>query len=141
MKKKLARIENTFLGKEDHGVFTSVLLVAYEDTGSSQGVGMYALDEPLMDGDKFIRRIGTRAGMQFIMNILAIFDCSWEQLKGKGIYVLFDDEDLTKPIGVENLAFAAQPKKQFLFSDVFDNDAEDEEELELPEEEQEIVAC
>ena len=121
--KKLARIEKTFLGFEDHGIFTCVLTVAYEDSGTMQGVGGHVLDSPILDedGKAVIGRVGTKEGAQFVMNVLAVCGCTWEQLVGKGIFVLFDDDDEQRPIGIESLAFGTQKKKSFLFSDVFDN--------------------
>jgi len=67
---KNAVIENTFLGIEDHGIFTFSLMLDYG--GSGQGAGMYCL--------------GGEAAIPLIKRILEICDTNqWEHIEGKMI--------------------------------------------------------
>lgn len=79
---KNARIARTTLGYEDHGIMSVWIHLDYG--GSGQGFGGYALDTPLRDSTgKFLKRIGTAFGMDFIMCILKTLDVpTWEKLPG-----------------------------------------------------------
>ena len=85
---KIAKIERVTLGWEDHGIFTCMLHLNYGHSG--QGAGGYCLDEPLRGGDdKFIRRVGTAAGMEFIVRVMrAVGVGDWSELEGKTILAL-----------------------------------------------------
>ena len=112
MHKKLARIDRTSLGYEDHGIFTSMLHVSYEGS-SGQGIGGYALDgKP--EGDH--ERPGTSEGMQFIINTIKACGVeSWEKLPGKMIYVLTEDESWhAKVVGIQAVSFKGD-SEPFLF--------------------------
>ena len=83
------KITETFLGIEDHGIFTFMLYLDYG--GSGQGAGGYGLDTPIKVGGTFVRRIGTAGGMSLIMEILSVVGVEkWEDLKGKHIRVKSD---------------------------------------------------
>lgn len=72
---KVARIQDTFLGFEDHGIFTCNLSLDYGD-GGMQGAGNYSL----MDiAGPFITRVLRACGV----------DC-WENLKGRTVYALVE---------------------------------------------------
>src|SRR5215472_18115765 len=72
------KITSTFLGVEDHGIFTCY--VTCEGDGWSCGFGGYGLDQ--WDAAAKIR-IGTAYGMKFIMAILSTLELEkWESLKG-----------------------------------------------------------
>jgi len=72
-----AKIENTFLGREDHGIMTFMLNLAGD--GSRQGFGTYSMDT--YNGKK---RVPTLFGMAIIMGILDTLEVdSWEKLKGQ----------------------------------------------------------
>jgi hypothetical protein len=75
-----ARITNTQLGTEDHGIFTAWINVEYD--GGGQGFGGFALDEPMKDEvGKFLGRVGTAYGMNFVKGIMeAVGAESWEKL-------------------------------------------------------------
>lgn len=75
-----AIIDSTFLGTEDHGIFTFMLALKWGNCG--QGFGGYALDTPLRDkDDKFVRRVGTAYGMEVIIQLLETLGIeSWEKL-------------------------------------------------------------
>jgi hypothetical protein len=76
---KNAIITGTILGKEDHGIFSTVYL--YLDYGSSgQGFCGYSLNTPNGEEDT---HIGTAWGMEFILRIMDVLEVtSWEKLPG-----------------------------------------------------------
>lgn len=74
-----AKIVDTFLGQEDHGIMTLYLFVEFD--GGRQGFGGYFLDTYDKSQEK---RIGTVYGMEFLMRTLATVGVSkYEDLKGK----------------------------------------------------------
>ena len=94
------RIESTMLGVEDHGIFTAVLMLAFDGTG--QGFGTHALDEPIEEDGKFVGRHGTAYGLDHIMRILEVVGVNrWEDLPGKYVRVQRDGGrfDLISRIG------------------------------------------
>jgi hypothetical protein len=102
--KKIAKIAGTFLGREDHGIFTFSLELNYGY--SSQGAGMYCLDGPSRlwayeaPGHAPQReRQGSVAGMTMIMAVLdACGVDSWEKLKGRTVYALLADDSWSSPV-------------------------------------------
>jgi hypothetical protein len=84
---KNARISSTMLGIEDHGIMSFSICLDYG--GSGQCAGGYALDEPIKDKNgKFIRRIGSAAGTQLIMEIMRVVGVSsWEKLPNMNVRV------------------------------------------------------
>lgn len=131
MRKDIAKITDTMLGYEGHGILTCVLTVDYG--GSAQGIGMYSLDEPVRDeNDTFLRRQGTAFGAEFIARIIKACGVdTWEQVKGRTIYVLLDlSEDApswgtSNVIGIQNLP--TEPGQQFIFQDLYDEFKQREE--------------
>lgn len=110
MHKELAKITSTMLGIEDHGIFTAMLYVEYE-AGSGQGIGGYTLDQPHRDAnDKFVGRVGTAYGMQFIMGMLkAVGVDAWEKLTGQMIYVLRESDSCgARVLGIQGLEFGGK---------------------------------
>jgi len=86
MEIKNAKIKDTMLGIEDHGIMTFMLHLDYE--GSGQGAGGYGLDAPIKQNGEFWKRVGIASGMNLIMEILKVVGVSkWEDLKGKHIRV------------------------------------------------------
>lgn len=79
---KNAVIKSTHLGVEDHGILTCYLHLDYG--GSGQGFGGYSLDTPVKDDKgKFLHRVGTAFGMEFINQVLKTLGASsWEELPG-----------------------------------------------------------
>lgn len=85
MKEVIAKIESTFLGIEDHGIFTAYLYVDYS-RGSGQGIGGYSLDD--YDPERK-ERIGTGYGMEWIRRVLLACGVdSWEKLAGRTVFIL-----------------------------------------------------
>lgn len=77
---KIAKIKSTFLGIEDHGIFSFSLSLDYG--GSAQGYGTICLGSeahPDVDGltFRFINRILTACGVD-----------SWEKLPGRTVYAV-----------------------------------------------------
>lgn len=105
VKKEIAKITDSFLGWEDHGIFTATLFVDYG--GTSQGIGNYCL----------VTKAGGEAnGMKFIMSLMSACGVSsWEKILGKTIFVLSDNNG--RVIGVENLP--TERGNLFIFADAF----------------------
>jgi len=82
METKNAVIEETMLGTEDHGLMTAFIHLDYG--GAGQSFGGYGFDEPIKDEDgKFLRRVGTAYGCEFIRRVLETLGVDrWEDLKG-----------------------------------------------------------
>jgi hypothetical protein len=111
---KNAKIKSTYLGIEDHGIFTAYLDLDYG--GSGQGFGGMSLDGPPGDGGEG-NRIGSAYGAEFIMRVLRTLEVgSWEKLPGTHCRALsswgkvhsighilkdqwFNPEDLAKEMG------------------------------------------
>lgn len=102
MFEKIGRIENTFLGVEDHGIMTFILY--FDFGGLRQGFGSLGLDN--YDKEQG-RNIGTAAGMDAVMQIIKACGVeSWEKVKGKTMYALYDREGHGETIkGIKALSF------------------------------------
>lgn len=117
MHERIAKIQSTFLGIEDHSIFTSFLHVTYGDTG--QGIGGMTFgkwrekdkDHPnqmkaIAYGAEFIRRILETVGVD-----------SWEKLPGKYFIVLTDNDSWNSPIrGIKRMP--TDGDKVFMFADL-----------------------
>lgn len=85
MEIKNAKITDTMLGREDHGILT--FMIYFEGDGFGVGVGGYALDSY---NKELNRRVTTPKSMDAISEILNVVGVeTWEQLKGK--YIRFVD--------------------------------------------------
>lgn len=83
---RIAKIKDTFLGVEDHGIFTAVLTLDYG--GSVQGAGNRRLDRYDADSGE---TVGTADGLEEIMRIVeACGVVSWEKVKGRTVLALID---------------------------------------------------
>lgn len=130
----LGLIESTSLGTNDHGVFDLWLNLDYGDS-SGQGFGGYVLDEPVFDGimslghpnDKtgeFKGRVGTAAGMEYIMTVMKVVGVStWEEVKGKMIYALKKRQkgEWSTVVGI---AAVNSPESNYLLAEEFFRDFE-----------------
>lgn len=105
MIEKIAKIENTMLGFEDHGIFTAFLNVRYGEN-THQGVGGYSL--------------GGQHGLEFITRVIrAVGVEKWEDLKGRTIMVLFEDDSWSAlPVGIKNLP--TEKGSTLIFKEVFE---------------------
>lgn len=82
-----ARVTSTMLGREDHGIFTFMIYIEF-DNGNHSGFGGYALDE--YDA-KTETRIFKAKSMEVISKILKVVGAdTWEDLPGK--YIRFEDD-------------------------------------------------
>lgn len=101
MHEQIARITSTFLGVEDHGIFTATIQVDYG--GSAQGIGQYDL-----------RGAG---GSTWLMKFLAACGGgTWESLVGRTILVLKEHDGWnSRVVGVEPLPF--DDGEPFIFED------------------------
>jgi hypothetical protein len=113
MIEKIGKIRKTMLGYEDHGIFTLSLDMDYG--GTEQGAGGYCLDQY----DKSVeRRVGTAYGHEFIIRTLkAVGARKWEDVAGKTILVLFEDDSWGAiPVGIKNLP--TEPGETFIFKEL-----------------------
>ena len=110
--KRIAKIECTSLGFEDHGFFTAAITVDYG--GSGQGIGLFCMSD-VNEPDK--PATSTPRAADFIIRVLRACGVEkWESLRGRTIYVLFDDDSWNStPRGIENLP--TEPGERFVFSD------------------------
>ncbi len=129
-RKDIAKIKSTMLGIEDHGILSCMIQVEYGG-GSGQGIGGYCLDAPLRGADgKFIKRVGTAYGMEFVARIMRACGVSkWEKLVGRTIFVLQNLPEgasalgTSNVVGIENLP--TEPGERFVFADLL-NDFDDQ---------------
>ena len=76
-----AKIANTFLGIEDHGILTAQLML--EGPAWGQVFGGMALDGPCKVNGKFVGRRGHAFGMDWIRHLLEVLEIeSWEKVAG-----------------------------------------------------------
>lgn len=102
MNQRIARIESTTLGYEDHGILTAMLHVTYG--GSGQGIGGLMLDQTT---------VGT-----FIVGVLRACGVgSWEEVRGRTVLVLLEDDGWNaRPIGLAPLP--TEPGDKFMFDEI-----------------------
>jgi hypothetical protein len=86
-----ARIEKTFLGWEDHGMFTLMLDCAFPS--GHQGMGHIILSNSKKDSSGEYHQEGTLFGINLIMQILTVVGVEkWEDLPGKRVVLLKENE-------------------------------------------------
>lgn len=111
VEKKIAKVTGTFLGWEDHGMFTCSLTLDYGHSG--QGAGFYQLStyDPATD-----RQVGTAEGLEFVIRLLrACGVSSWERLVGRTV---FAHATSGKVLGIEPLP--TEPGEAFFFDDLWE---------------------
>lgn len=87
----LATVTSSGLGPDpDRGLFIASITCTWPGGGISP-TGDYCLDKLVTDEDgKFLGRVGTGAGMDWIVRILAVGGVGqWEELVGRRVWVLF----------------------------------------------------
>jgi hypothetical protein len=114
MHKQIAKIVDTKLGWEDHGIFTAWLSLDYGGS-SMQGAGMYGLSYSPPPERK---PVGAPGGIDHIMKILGACGVdSWEKLKGRTVYAIRENDDWgAKVIGLGPLP--TESGQDFIFTDV-----------------------
>lgn len=101
-----AKIVSTFLGREDHGIFTAYL--SLQMLGSGVNIGGYSLDT--YDED-LNRRIGTAFGLDQVIRIIETVGAdSWEKVAGSEVVLL--TQDRFQSLGIASL----DGKRIFLFA-------------------------
>jgi hypothetical protein len=126
MRKDIAKIESTMLGYEGHGILSCMLTVTYGKGRGQQSVGGYCLDTPVHDDQgTFVCRMGTAYGMEFVARVIRACGVdTWEQIKGRTIYVLQDLDEgapawgTSRVSGIENLP--TERGERFIFADLRD---------------------
>ncbi len=88
---KVATIEGTSLGTEDHGILTAYLHCKGDGWGVS--VGGFGLDMPVKIDGKFSHREPTAYGLDLIVQMYRTVGVDyWEKVTGREVLVLFDSE-------------------------------------------------
>lgn len=101
--KELGKVDDVRFGLEDHGIMSISIGITFG--AARQGFGGIALDDW---DEKRHRRIGTAAGMDFVMQILRLFKVeTLEELKGRTVYALYKNDRRVGEyiIGLEMPAF------------------------------------
>jgi hypothetical protein len=115
---KIAKIESTMLGYEDHGILTAYIHLDYG--GSGQGAGGYSFDQWDAVTE---RRITHKCGMDFIAGVLRAAGVDrWEKLPGRTLYALIDEDAQGYGWGGKVVGFRPLPTEngsEFLFSEAF----------------------
>lgn len=93
-----AQIKSTFLGREDHGIFTAFLYLDYGS--SSQGFGGYTLGTlTTEDKHQYNRGQSCKFGIKFLLQVLDVLEVeSWERLPGTRLRV--DKKDFLELYGI-----------------------------------------
>ncbi|ASZ74595.1 hypothetical protein KHO57_gp020 [Mycobacterium phage Phabba] len=88
----IVTIERTELGREDHGIWHSMLHV--DGGGWGTGVGGYVLDDKPVERTSGSPRLGTAFGMQWIIDTVTVV-CGeygkWEDMVGTRIFLLHEE--------------------------------------------------
>lgn len=123
--KVIAKIESTFLGIEDHGIFTFMLNLDFGSSG--QSAGTYALDGPsdtweypTRSGYGSPERVGVPSSTAILVAVLnACGVDTWEALPGRTIYALKAAGD---PYGliVGIAPLPTEPGRPVIFRDLFE---------------------
>ena len=121
MIKKLALVENVYLGYQGRHILNVNCFVSYEDFGS-QNIMNIVLDT--WDKEKQ-KRVGTAEGMTFLIDLLNFFGVNnLTEVENQYVYVLVDDVDswYDNAHGIEHLT--TNPNKQcgikkMVFKDYF----------------------
>lgn len=98
---QIGKIKRTRLGQEDHDIFTALIDIDFGSSG--QGAGLLTLDTPYKpDPDDYrTERKGTAFGLDHIMQTMKVVGVSsWEDLPGKHIVALREDERLGPIVGL-----------------------------------------
>jgi hypothetical protein len=103
---KLARVESTWLGTEDHGIFTAVLQLDYGT--AQQGAGSYDLRH-------------SDAAARFIAGVLSVAKVeSWEKVPGTTLYALIDNGGAGLVRGLRSLPFFGK-QVDFRFDSIYED--------------------
>ena len=103
MHAQIAKINSTFLGIEDHGIFS--INIDFDYGGSAQGTGHYGVEGEACA--KFVQGMIRACGVS-----------QWEHLKGRTIYVLRENDAWNAKI----VGFRPLPTEngtEFLIKDAF----------------------
>lgn len=101
---KLARIESTTLGFEDHGILSSYVMLEYgrpgeKMGGSGQGFGGYILGGP-----------GMAIWVKGVLDAVGVSD--WSSLKGKMVWAVGTDSRVESITGI-NTGIEFNPQQEF----------------------------
>ena len=118
MTETIARIDEVWLGIEDHGVFT--VHIGWDYGGLHHGTGHLCLDAYNRETEE---RVADGRGIIFLRRLCEICGVDeFAKIKGRTVYVLREsDEWGAKPIGLKQLPFNGG--ETFLFDDVWKRDA------------------
>ena len=124
--REIAKVENTFLGVEDHGILTATIGFTGNNGSWGQGTPGYGLDA--YNGDRAKKkpapqypqdRVGTAFGMEFIRRLLQAFGVNqWEDIKGRTVFVVREGGRFGTIVGIEPLP--TEGGKAFMFKELED---------------------
>lgn len=112
---RIAKIESTSLGYEDHGIFTAVLRLNYG--ASAQGAGLFSLDYRDAETDE---RKETDPGCvhRFITGCLSACGVSeWEKIRGRTVIAICEEGWNGRVIGLKPLP--TERGETFMFSETW----------------------
>lgn len=102
---RLARIESTFLGTEDHGIFTALITLDYG--GAGQGAGMLDLRH-------------SDAAFRFVAGVCRVLGVdSWEKVVGRQVFALIDGDGSGMVRGLKGLPFESDAT--FVFATIYED--------------------
>jgi hypothetical protein len=113
---RIAKIRSTFLGYEDHGIFTGILDLDYG--GSGQGAGTLCLDYNDRDSGKHKESTDGAVHRWVIGCLRACGADRWEKVAGRTVIAICEDGWNGKVIGLKPLP--TEKGDVFMFSEVSD---------------------
>lgn len=92
---KIAKITDTFLGFEDHGILTAFVTFDYGSSGQSLGPRSFGSQDESRDPDGWEE--AHASGMDYVRRLLLACGVDrWEQLKGRTVLVTASHTDIAR---------------------------------------------
>lgn len=113
---RIAKIERTMLGYEDHGIFTGILDLDYG--ASHQGAGLMSLDYRDSETERRLESV-PGAVHRWVTGVLRACGVdSWEKVKGRTVIAICEEGWNGRVIGLKPLP--TEKGDVFMFSEVSD---------------------
>jgi len=112
---RIAKIERTSLGFEDHGIFTAILSLDYG--GSAQGAGLLSLDYRDKDTDER-RESDPGCVHRFVIGCLRACGVDeWEKIRGRTVIAICEEGRNGRVLGLKPLP--TERGETFMFADIW----------------------